>query len=377
MRGCAGLLVGLVGLGCGGPRGQAVAVTPVVATAPPPVTVEPPRAAPISPLSYLDDDFARLYPLRVRLARRGEVRFAAGDADPQVRLTRHRRPLDAADSPSLVVVDRVGDRFRVVTQEESLRLLLWIESADLYSVVTASSSLALEPDERAAPQGGRVGRVHLGPGAPLHVQEERDAVARVSFADACVSAEGWMRRDRLGREYLPVDEASPVERDRSVHGGTDVLDRPGGVRIARFHSDCDVLSSGAEVEGMTPILYEASGVLVRGWVATAAAAAHGGAMGGLYGGLMGSWRSTERFHVTAGACVYAERGGEVIGLVTEDSDESSANDEGNAWWRLTVETEWGVLPVWVVEDGPATEEVVEEPWGGARKVITRALKQCR
>lgn len=376
MRGCAGLLVGLVACGCGASRPPGTAAPAQVAAPAEKVAVRAPRAAPVSPMSYLDDDFERLYPMRVRLARRGEVRYATGDPEPQVRASRHRHPLDATESPSLVVVDRVGERIRVVAAESGMRLLLWVESADLYSVATAQTALGLEPGEGRAGDG--VGRVHLGAGVPLRVQEEKGEVARVAIADGCVSAEGWMRRDRLGREFIPVDDAEHPERDRSVRGGTDVLDRPGGVAIARFHSDCDVLGGGGEVEGMTPILYAAAGVEVRGWVANAVAAKSGGGMGGMYGGLMGSFRSSERFHLTAGACFHASRGGEVIGVVTDDVEESSAKDEGDGWWRVMVESEWGVLAVWVVEDGPSQEEVVvEESWGIPHKTVHRTLKACR
>jgi hypothetical protein len=293
-----------------------------------------------------------------------------------VRAARHRHPIDASEAPSLVVVDRAGELVRVVAEEGGLRLLLWVDSADLFSVTTASTTLGLEPDERRT--GDDIGRVQLRAGVPLRVQEENGEVARVAFSDACLTAEGWMRRERLGREFIPVDDVDQAARDRSVRGGTDVFDRPGGVVIARFHSDCDVLGGGGEQDGMTPILYAGPGALVRGWVGVAAPSASGGAMGGLYGGLMGSFRSSERFHLAAGACLYGQRAGEVIGVVTEDVDQPSAKEEGNGWWRLTIETEWGVLQIWVVDDGPPSqEEEVDENWGIPHRTLHRTLKACR
>ncbi|HEU5059594.1 MAG TPA: hypothetical protein VFU21_23845, partial [Kofleriaceae bacterium] len=94
------------------------------------------KKAVVSPLAYLGDEFERVFPGRVRLARFGAVRLAAGDARPAIAAPGAiGEAIDLAQSPSLVVVDSQGERLRVVVQEGDYRLLLWIEERDLNWVI--------------------------------------------------------------------------------------------------------------------------------------------------------------------------------------------------------------------------------------------------
>src|SRR5688572_3414876 len=148
-------------------------------------------AAAVSPLSYLGDEFERVFPGRVRLARYGAVRLAAGDAAPAIAVHGEGgEAIDLAQSPSLVVVDSRGERLRVVVQEGDYRLLLWIDERDLNWVIVDAVDVAFEPGEPAAapPAPG----VRLRPGLPVVRGDQRGSLVFVSHEDSCLSVAGWV-----------------------------------------------------------------------------------------------------------------------------------------------------------------------------------------
>ena len=297
--------------------------------------------------SYLQDDYERIFPERVRLARYGEVRYAARDRGDAAGEGERSDTIEMAESPTLVVVDQVGKRVRVVSPQDHYRLLLWIDMDDLYTVV--NEALPLNPDGGGAAQNS-VG-VRLHPGVPVEIDGERGLMAHIRHRDGCVSFSGWVPRSALSTQFVPI-EAAASDAGGQVSAGATVLDRPGGRVVARFLSDCAVSEAGPEVNGFRPIRYVTEWFELRGWVANGNGKATASASSGSWGyglGHLGLMGSSTRFRMAEGTCLYARRGGPSIGMVTEDA-EAVAPAPVQGWWQVPIETGWGDLTVWVAEE---------------------------
>ena len=308
-------------------------------------------------LSYLQDDYERIFPERVRLAHYGRVRFAARDGGDQGGDGERSDAIDKGESPSLVVVDQVGERVRVVAPQDHYRLLLWLEVADLYTVVT--ERLALQPD------GGKGGAsaIRVNPGLPVDIDGESGGMAHVRHRDDCVSFSGVVPRRALGTLFVPIESGEHAV-DSAVVAGTTVYDRPGGRQVARFLADCDVAASGPEADGHRPITYATDWFELRGWVPTAGTKRSAGGVSSAswgYGlGRLGLWGSRSRLALPERTCLFARRGGPAIGLITEDTD-APLSPPVDGWWPVPLETGWGDLTAWVAQDrARAAERVARE-----------------
>jgi hypothetical protein len=317
-----------------------------------------------------------VFPGRVRLARYGAVRLAAGDAEPAAGAHGEGEAIELGQSPALVVVDSAAERLRIVVDEGSYRLLLWIEARDINWVISETVDLAFEPGEPAAapPAPG----VRLRPGLPVVRGEQRGSLVFISHEDQCLAVAGWVPVSRLGRQYTPIDEP-PVERDLSAGAGTALRERPNGRELARFTTECHVAYGGREEAGLKLVVYVGNGFEARGWISGSSAGGGSSPLFG-YGRGFGGFGGGERVLIPAGSCLYAARGGEVVGVATDDAEESGiqAGDEG--WYSVAVETGWGDLSLWVAEDGAtreAVQETEEDGLLGKRKVKQLRLKKCR
>jgi hypothetical protein len=311
-------------------------------------------------LTYLQEDYERIFPERVRLARYGEVRFAARDLGDAGGAGDRSDVIEMGEAPALVVVDQVRDRVRVIAQQDHYRLLLWIDADDLYTVLTEPVSLT--PDS----PGGSVaagGAIRLHPGLPLEVDGERRNMAHIRHRDACVSLSGLVPRSAIGRQFVPIDTAE-VTATALVSAGTAVLDHPGGRQVARFLADCDVVDTGPARDDHRPILYATRWLHLRGWVAGTAGKPGASVSSSPWGygvghlGLLLGPRS--RFRLTEGTCLHARRGGPAVGIVTEDFD-APRSPAVNGWWPVPIETGWGDLTVWVAEEAPAAKPPEPKP----------------
>ena len=364
----------VLALGCGTGAAPGGAARPAGGGA----SAAPARLA-VSPLSYLGDEFERVFPARVRLARYGAVRLSATDPEPAVGGHGEGGAIDLAQSPSLVVVDSQGGRLRVVAAEGDYRLLLWIEESDLQWVIGETTDVAFEPGE-AAPAPPAPG-VRLRPGLPVLRGQQRGDLVFVSHEDSCMAVAGWVPAARVVRHYTPVDQPER-ERDLTAGPGTALHERPGGRELARFTAECPVASGGREEGGRKLVIYEGSGFEARGWISGSSAG--GGGSAALFGygrGFGGFGAAGERALVPAGSCLHASRGGAVVGVAVEDSEESGITSADDGWHSLSVATGWGDLTLWVEEDGAAEEaeaDVVDDlGLLGARKVKQLRLTTCR
>lgn len=328
----------------------------------------------VSPLSYLTDEFERVFPERVRLARYGAVRLAAGDAEPAAGSKGEGEATELGQSPELVVVDSAGDRLRVVVEDGEYRLLLWIEASDLNWVIAETADLAFDPGEPAAapPAPG----VRLRPGLPVVRGDQRGQLVFVSHDDRCITVAGWVPARRLARTYTPVDQPE-IERDLSASAGTALLERPNGRELARFTTECQVAYGGHEEAGQKLVVYEGTDFEVRGWISGSSAGSGTSSLFG-YGRAFGGFGGGERVLIPAGSCLYAARGGAVVGVTTDDAEETGVQSSEGGWESVSVETGWGDLALWVREEGKqAAEETEEDGLLGIKKVRQLRLSKCR
>jgi hypothetical protein len=174
-----------------------------------------------------------------------------------------------------------------------------------------------------------------------------------------------------------------------VASASVVEDRPGGRPLARFSDSCWAVEAGAPDEGRVPVVYRGSGFEVRGWVDGATGGGVSGLGGGGFGyGVLDSPHGD--FEVPAGTCLYSRQGGELIGIAVDDHSELA--ERHGRWWLLWLATEWGELPVWVVEVAPAEgkraapaappgDDAAEPGLGGLLRRRTPIphgpLRQCR
>lgn len=308
-----------------------------------------PSSAAVSPVSYLDDEYEQIYPVRIKLRTLGDVGF---------RLPLSPRRSQAAstvyqpsDAPELVVIDEQDDALRVVSEESSTRLLLWLRASDTYQVVHSQVRLRAEPTGALDGDSG----VWLMPGVAIgEIGDRAGGSIEIRYEDNCVEVGGWLAEDVLARAYQPAAEPEPPDDDNwlsPVDGA--IYDRPGGKTIATI--DCPVRRTGNDEGGLTPIVFRDGGVMVRGFAATQAAQGH--LFGAGYGGF-GGLGVKRRLRVPEGTCIRLEPGGPIVGRFTSDE---TLHDRGNeaetiardgAGWRVPIETRWGVLPGYLREVGP-------------------------
>jgi hypothetical protein len=326
---------------------------PAAAARPGPSTAQAAASGPLPRIvSYLQDDFDRIFPERVRLSHYGSVRYAALDVGDAGGDGERSDAIDMGDAMTMVVVDKVRDRVRVIAPQDHYRLLLWVEERDLYTVVTEVAPLSPgiqgAPGRPAASGAG----IRLHPGLAVQVDGESRGMAHIRHRDACVSFSGLVPRTALGSQFVPI-QTGERSVDSVVAAGTAVFDRPGGRQVARFVSECDVAATGPERDGFRPVLYASEWFELRGWIATgsgkAGSASGGGSSWGYGYGQMGLWGSRSRFHLPEGTCLFARRGGPAIGLVVDEA-EAPLSPPVNGWWQLPLETVWGDLNVWVAQD---------------------------
>ena len=323
-------------------------------------------------MSFLQDDYERIFPERVRLAHYGPVRYAALDAGDAGGDGERSDAIDMGDAMTMVVVDKVRDRLRLIAPQDHYRLLLWVDERDLYTVVTEVTPLS--PDIQGAPgkPAASAAGIRLHPGLAVQVDGESRGMAHIRHRDDCVSFSGLVPRTALGNQFVPI-ETGERNVDGAVAAGTAVHDRPGGRQVARFVAECDVAATGPERDGFRPVLYASEWFELRGWVPAASGkATSGNASGSSWGygyGHLGLWGSRSRFHLPEGTCLFARRGGPAIGMVTDEAD-APLSAPVNGWWQLPLETVWGDLTVWVAQDRSRPPE--EKPAEARPAVSLRA-----
>lgn len=218
------------------PQPPAPAPAPVQPEAPPPEATPPSTApAPAAPAititgytpevaTILAERYTwwRSGPTRIALARRGSIRLRPDG--PELGL-RDEAPF--ADPPRLRVVDD-AERPRIVTDDDDVRLLLYVDRQDARPVVTRAAPLRPSP-ETSLDGPRRRGHVVLEPGAWVDIEEQRGALTRVSSPTLDGALSGWLDSEALGTTATVAEPPAVGERQTYVAmRSTPLLTRPGG-----------------------------------------------------------------------------------------------------------------------------------------------------
>jgi hypothetical protein len=169
-----------------------------------------------------------------------------------------------------VVVAEQPAAVRVLVESEHVRLLLFVDRADLWPVPKVAAILVPLPGAQAHADVG----VRVAPGLPLEVKAVKDGDRLVAGASGAVTFEGWLSEHTLGDVF---DRVSWPARDGDtlVREDTRVLAAAGGTQIARFRvsesAKMPAFAFGVDAESGAPpgwqrIRYTNTQVEVRGLV---------------------------------------------------------------------------------------------------------------
>lgn len=309
--------------------------------------------------AYLADVEAALPAERVLLRRAGQVRLALEGAP--VAAEKRSYPLDM--EPSLAVAAEAADAVRVVSTWGSARLLLWAGRQDLATVAVREAML-----EGGAPPRG----VTLRVGGPIEVVERGEGRVRVRRADSDVAFEGWVAADAIGQVFRPAPEAEslPSFGNGSLSCRTELAATPGGEPVAilapKDTGACKArvaaaILSEARAGGQVEVALQRSAYLVRGFVSSVAVDSEDevrgyGTLYGIGGG--GSGDGVPEVVLPAGTCLFAERYGEPVGVVTRSVVFARGDEPAErSWVAGAVETLWGDVSVWAF-----VESASEDRW---------------
>jgi hypothetical protein len=298
---------------------------------------------------YLVNEYGRLLPERVRIARYGALRFDEhGEVPtPEKVLGRWEPPI----ALELAVVAASEGWVRVVIDQEQVRLIAWVSRRDLVSVVTEPSRLAANAAQEANRQAGGV---QIYPGLPIQVRERRDRRVLVEYSDVHVEFHGWMDAKDLGDIYVPVDiDEEKGEGERGLPPATAILDAPNGAPVAQTvsvqHQTHPITLLGDAPSGhafvsLSGQYYRVHGYVSRAvivkpspfYVGSATSPALPSSASGMYSLVL-----------PVGACLRARRGGGAVGRVVDEIKVSAERVDG--WWQVRIPTYWGVFSLWLVE----------------------------
>ena len=204
--------------------GPSTAGEPVASA--PSTTVSPAVPAVVAVADELVDGVAARITKRCLLARRGQVRFfEGGDV-----VSGDGRGEQLAAAMTLPVLEERPAGLRVLVENEGvLRLLVFVERADLQRVLTTETVLALAP---GAPAGDEAG-VRVAAGLPVEEKARRGDERKVAGSSGEVAFEGWVPAGAIGEVFEPR-ALGKDSRGGLVREGATVVAAPGGAVIARF-----------------------------------------------------------------------------------------------------------------------------------------------
>jgi len=253
------------------------------------------------------------------------------------------RPAPFTIPRAYAVVDEDAATVRVLVAESGVRLLAWVDEADLHDVITRDTDVDID-----GAIGGAGATLFVGAAVKINgCDGDRCAVRTVLSG---VEVAGSVPAAVLGRRFAP----GPVDDDQPAGW------LPSGTAIrAAPRSDAPVIAVVHEHS------VRALGPPVSGWqeveVIGDVARAHGYAAGevrdgdmNIYGGLLGEEdgdAAAALVAVDAGACVYDRPGGVPVGIVTEAS-ERSLRSAAPGWWTTTIALGGGKVDV-ALEGAPA------------------------
>ncbi len=300
---------------------------PIVVADPEPAPVKPQRVHTIQPFELVLQGVPDTGVQRARLARHGEMQLSRDGAWSGGRWSQPYGLIVA-------VAEVDGDRVRVLNEDDDARVLVWIHRGDLAQVTTHELTL-------------RPGLV-LAAGTPL----ELDGGAAVGVI------EGLKFYGPAPDEVGDLWDAAPPVRSEDV----DRVVRAGALLREEARADAPIVAEVIEDVSVTLVRDDGDWVEVetlgpqvraRGWV-PATQTDPGLTIGSGRGGGYGVSHSIS-IDLPAGACLYDDIDGEVIGvnLIARSRLANQGSDPG--WYFVMVNSPWELLRLPVRVEGDSFE----------------------
>ncbi len=290
------------------------------------------------------------------------VEIAAGElGDPGVmdRITKRARvrvigrayltlggpPLDSSDREPpiapLHVLSETREQLRVISEDDSARVALWIARGDALLVPTVEVQLT---DERgAAPTDAGV---WLEPGAKVALRRALDRRREVTVTTDALNVVGWVRSSALGAVWTETPAAKVLATHRLAPIVLRAAPSTDAAVIARTLEDTNVVAGEARGEWRMVELRR-DGLRIRGWVPDRTLDMGVGEDWGTIGlGSIYTTSHTLRIDVPPGICLFASPDGEVVGVNTKQKTRLGYPVE-DGWQRALVGTPWGTRNVYL------------------------------
>jgi len=300
----------------------------------------PAHAAIKVPPALYDDAEDRVR-ARARVAHAGEVRFEPNLPAEELELDA-REPIDQVH----LVADQLGGRVQLRLDGDDARLLLWIDRADLETVVVKAHALV----DRASGVRGAVAR----PGATV-----KDlGGGEIQIDDGLVTARGSIAGDALGAIFDERPPRAPQITDWLASGSRVVASPdPAAPTVAEAHQLVGVVRLAPAQNGWVEIEIDREWIYARGFVpSTALTPANGGIEGSASASASTFGMSdTPTLILPSGACLYARPGGPIIGVNTAERLRYANDADQPGWRRVAIDTSWGLL--WPAVHFPEKEGV--------------------
>ncbi|HEX2688094.1 MAG TPA: hypothetical protein VHN14_15805 [Kofleriaceae bacterium] len=248
-------------------------------------------------------------------------------------------------------IDRQGNLERVAVRLEHARFSVWIDRAQMLSVVQRDQRI----DVTGVPAIGSDVAAILRAGATVRRLAHRDRSTQIRYLGA-LEVEGWVPDSVLGDRGHARDGIGRIPTGRKT-----LMVIPGAVIRTEPRwaaSPLAIVVNGyfldtiREVdEAWTEVGYEDGDVSVHGFVSKRDPPGH-----------VHHWRETDgtpvitpNTTVASGTCLYARPSGDTIGYIVGNRP-VDLEDAGRGWWMLTIDTPWG--PLGFAAKGPARTELV-------------------
>ena len=161
----------------------------------------------------------------------------------------------------------------------------------------------------------------------------------------------------LGVVYVPRD-LTP-RGDHRLSAGVAVQDAPGGhgdaLAVTRADVGVQTLGPPERIDGKSWVEIEHTDrrITIRGFVPTEAVEDFNIGLGKYTTSVSGP-ANVPHVILPADTCLFAARGGELVGKVVEDTDElGGASDP--PWWHATLLSRWGLIEAWMRDEGPGED----------------------
>jgi len=289
-----------------------------------------------------------------------------GDAEIETRLVHHARLVrhgrvwvvlggvpahgdEATDGVARDVVPVVGetrDRVRVVSTDDDARVALWIDRADLAPAIVAPAEV-VDEDGRGGEGGAGV---WLDPGADVDVRSPTGELRAITVRDPGLDVRGFVPAAAIGTVWVgrvpsAVDKHGPAPFLEST-AKIFAAPRADARVLARVTDDMPSVKKLRSRDGWTEIELLRGAMRVHGF-------AHDGDVTTERSGLLGHGTGTghgygisdtDRFEVSANACLFDRDGGEVIGVNLKTVVRYGYLRHGAEWARVYVGTaHWGTI----------------------------------